>query len=204
MNEAPEESREQSTEAERENEQLKLARQSLRILEVHAAHQKKVRAACDKLSADVRAHLERTGAPPSGEQEWPALASAASIVSGLSQTLQNGVLAKLPEDIREQMVERLYAFGSIPLQTPRTIQKLIHAVNQRTLAISLIGADESVHRAVSANMSKRAATMLDEDIESLVKAGDLSPRDVREAQNDVGAALYELYESGGLGGHQDG
>lgn len=200
MNEARGESPEKSS----DDEALKLARQSLRILEVHAAHQKKVRAACDKLSADVRAHLERTGAPSADELEWPALASAASIVLGLSQTLQDGVLTKLPEDIREQMVERLYAFGSIPLQTPRTIQKFILAVNQRTLAISLIGADERVHRAVFANMSKRAATMLDEDIESLVKAGDLSPRDVREARNEVGAALYELYESGELGGHQDG
>ena len=198
------EARDELPEKSREDEPLKLARQSLRILQVHATHQKKVRAACDKLSADVRAHLERTGAPPADEPEWPALASAASIVSGLSQTLQDGVLTKLPEDIREQMIERLYAFGSIPLQTPRTIQKLIRAVNQRTLAVSLIGADESVHRAVLANMSKRAATMLDEDIESLVKAGDLSTRDVREARNDVSATLYELYESGELGGHQDG
>ena len=198
------EARDEFPEESREDEPLKLARQSLRILEVHAAHQKKVRAACDKLSAGVRAHLERTGAPPTDEPEWPALASAASIVSGLSQTLQDGVLSKLPEGIREQMIEQLYAFGSIPLQTPRTIQKLIRAVNQRTLAISLIGADESIRRAVSANMSKRATMMLDEDIESLVKAGDLSTRDVREARNDVSAALYKLYESGELGGHQDG
>lgn len=187
-----------------EGEPLKLARQSLRILQVHATHQKKVRAACDKLSADVRAHLERTGAPPADELEWPALASAASIVSGLSQTLQEDVMSRLPEDIREQMIERLYAFGSIPLQTPRTIQKLIHVVNRRTLAIALIGAAEEIHGAISVNMSKRAAMMLEEDIESLTRAGDLSTRDVREARNDVSAALYELYETGELGGHQDG
>ena len=187
-----------------EGEPLKLARQSLRILQVHATHQKKVRAACDKLSADVRAHLERTGAPPADELEWPALASAASIVSGLSQTLQEDVMSRLPEGIREQMIERLYAFGSIPLQTPRTIQKLIHVGNRRTLAIALIGAAEEIHGAISVNMSKRAAMMLEEDIESLTRAGDLSTRDVREARNDVSAALYELYETGELGGHQDG
>ena len=187
-----------------EDEALKLARQSLRILQVHAAHQKKVQAAHNKLSADVRAHLDRLDAPPADEREWPALASAASIVSGLSQTLQEDVLSRLPEEIREQMVERIYAFNSIPRQTPRAIQKLIQVVNRRTLAIALIGAGEEIHGAISMNMSKRAAMMLEEDIESLTKAGDLSTRDVREARNDVSAALYELYESGELGGHQDG
>jgi len=200
MDEAPAETREGPD----EGEQLKLARQSLRVLEVHAAHQKKVQAARDKLSADVGALLKRLGAPPSEDEEWPALASAASIVSGLSPSFKDGVLAKLPEDIREQMVERLYAFGSIPPQTSRAIQKLIHAVNRRTLAVALIGAESEIQEAVSANMSKRAATMLNEDIESLVNAGDLSTRDVREARTAVGTTLYELYESGELGGHQDG
>lgn len=187
-----------------ENEPLKLARQSLRILEVHASHQKKVQIARDKLAADVRAHIERLGAPSAEETEWPALVSAAGIISGLSQTLREDVLNRLPEEIREQVIERLYAFNSISRQTPRTIQKLIHAVSRRALAVALIGADGDIHGAVSTNMSKRAATMLEEDIESLTNAGDLSTRDVREARTDVGAALYELYETGELGGHQDG
>jgi flagellar motor switch protein FliG len=181
-------------------EALEAARQSLRILQVHASHQKKAQTAREKLSADVRTHLDRIGAPPTEESEWPALASAQSIVSGLPPTLQDDVLAKLPEDIREQMVELLYAFSSIPRQTPRAIQKLIQTVEKRTLATALIGSDETIHEAIVTNMSKRAATMLDEDIESLVKAGELSTRDLREAREEVSAALYKLHETGELGG----
>ena len=187
-----------------EGEPLRLVRKSLRVLEVHAAHRKRLQVARDKLSAGVDALLKRLGAPPPGDGEWPALASAASIVSGLSPSLQDSVLARLPEDIREQMIQRLYAFASIPRQTSRAIQKLIHAVNQRTLAVALIGAEKEIQEAVLANMSKRAATMLNEDIASLVNAGDLSTRDVREARTAVGTAMYELYESGELGGHLDG
>jgi len=176
---------------------------ALRILQVHAAHQKRARAAQDKLSAEVRAHLQRMGAPEVDESDWPALESANSIVSALPPDLQDKILSKLPEPIREQMVELLFAFTAIPRQPARATQKLIQATDKRALATALIGCDPPIYHAITANMSRRAATMLAEDIESLVKAGELSTRDVREARDEVSTVLYGLYESGELGAQAD-
>lgn len=180
--------------------QKKRALRALGVLRLHHAHQKKLEAAKKRLAGEVHAALRKQGAPASDDAEWPALASAAEIVLTLDHDLQNQVLAKLPEEIREQMVERLYSFSSIPRLDGRSIQKLIRSVEPRTVAVSLIDAGDTIRNAITSNMSSRARTMLEEDIESLVGAGELSRRDLREARSLISSALYDLYESGQLGG----
>jgi len=169
---------------------VKEAQRALKVFQIHAAHRRKADEALGKLSAEVSDHLGRLGIPVPEGAQWPALSAASEIVSQLPPEMQDKVLSRLPEEIRAQTVELLYSFDSIQRQPARVIQKLLQAVDKRTLATALIGADENVHAAVAANMSSRATTMLEEDIESLIRAGDLSTRDVREAREAVGAALY--------------
>ena len=180
-------------------EAVEKAKQSLRILEVHAAHHRRIEAAREKIGHDVRAHLKTLGVAAEPGESWPALAAATQIIAALPGSLRTQVLDRLPEQIRVEVVERLYSFHSLGEQGDRTVQKLIGAVARRTLATALIGADPALREAIARNMSRRAATMLDEDVESLIQAGELSSRDVRDAREAVGRALYELYESGEVG-----
>jgi flagellar motor switch protein FliG len=121
------------------------------------------------------------------------------MIADLPQSLARQILERLPEEIREEVVERLYSFASIREQSSRNIQKLISTINRRTLATALIGAETAIREVIARNMSRRAATMLEEDVESLIKAGELSTRDVREAREAVSRALFELHESGEIG-----
>lgn len=177
-------------------DEVTTARQTLRVLEVHAAHRKKASAALDRLAADVTKHLEKMGAPASPGAEWPALDSACDLLDNLSRAVQEKVLNRLPEEIREEVVERLYSFDSLSRQNARTIQNFLRIVDRRILATALIGAAQDIRASVLRNMSQRGATMMEEDIESLIRAGDLTTADVREARGEVGGILYRMHENG--------
>ncbi len=166
---------------------------------MHAAQRRSLEAATEKIAADVRNRLSRAGLATSEDEPWPALAAAARMIADLPANLAKQVLERLPEQIREEVVERLYSFASLREQSDRNIQKLIATIARRTLATSLIGADSVVHEVIVRNMSRRAATMLDEDVESLIQAGELSTRDVREARAAVSRTLFGLHESGEVG-----
>lgn len=82
--------------------------------------------------------------------------------------------------------------------------QLAREVHPRTLAIALLGTSDDIRAAISANMSRRAAQMLEEDLESLERTGELTTRDVQEARSAIGAALYQRYAAGGLQGEERG
>jgi flagellar motor switch protein FliG len=152
--------------------------------------------ATDRIAQDVRKRLKKIGTGADDSDPWPALGVASGIIAKLPETLRRQVLTRLPEEIRQEVVQRLYSFDTLHGQSDRTLQELITSIDRRTLATALIGAEEATYDAVTRNMSRRAATMLTEDVESLVRAGELSTRDVQQAREMVGRALLSNEESG--------
>lgn len=179
--------------------QVAKAKQALSILRVHAAQLKELESARADLAQRVRKHVEKLGGPETDDAEWPALASATRLLIELDPTLQDKALRSLPEDIRQHAVARLYSFEAIPMHTGTSIQKLLRTVGKRDLATALLGADEEILAAVVSNMSKNAAQMLHEDMESVERREDLTSRDVRDARATVDDEFHRLYEAGELG-----
>lgn len=75
----------------------------------------------------------------------------------------------------------------------RSIQKWLREVDSKDLAVALKGTNEKVQEKIFQNMSRRAATMLREDIEFM---GPVKKSDVLEMQKKLVGILKKLYEAG--------
>ena len=77
----------------------------------------------------------------------------------------------------------------------RAIQLIIREVESRDLALALKIASEEVSDRIYRNMSKRAASLLKEDIDYM---GPVRLRDIEEAQSRIVAVVRRLEEAGDL------
>jgi hypothetical protein len=124
-----------------------------------------------------------------GAAEWPALEAAARVSRLLPPKLIQAITGKLPPALSEEFLASVYSFDGIPSLEPRVIQAVIRNSEKRTLAIALLGAPDEVFFAITRNMSSRAGRMLQEDMESLLAAGELKTRDVHEARHAISSAI---------------
>lgn len=172
------------------------ARRVLKLLQLHHRQRREseriVRELADRVRKQVDSALERTGGE---DHPWPALEAAASLARGLPPRLRDTIAEKLPPELEEQFLDALYSFDALPSLEARVIQAIVRRANKRTLAIALLGAPDEHFRAITGNMSRRAAEMLREDMESLLAAGELSTRDVHDARTALSSVIRE--EAGG-------
>ncbi len=130
-----------------------------------------------------------------GESEWPALESAAAVARTLPQESRAQVISavseRLPSPLADEFLAAIYSFEALPMLPALTIQSVLQRTDKRTLAIALLGAPDAVFQAVTANMSRRAAAMLTEDMESLLASGELRTRDVHDARRAVSSLIRE-------------
>jgi len=92
-----------------------------------------------------------------------------------------------------QKINRVIVFEDIVLLSDRAIQKVMHEVNSQELAKALKNVDIEVQDKIFKNMSKRAATMLKEDMEYM---GPVRFKDVDEAQQKIISIIKHLEDIG--------
>lgn len=190
------------------------ARRILKLLQTHHRHHREserlLRELAARVSRQVEALLaERTDRPVAADGEgdrpgesagadeaWPALAAAATLARELPAQLRDAIIAKLPPELEEQFLGALYSFDALPSLDARALQAIVRRTNKRTLAIALLGAPEAHFHAITGNMSRRAAQMLREDMESLLAAGELSTRDVQLARTALSSVIRDEAGSG--------
>ncbi|MCR5125495.1 MAG: hypothetical protein K6B43_09910 [Treponema sp.] len=105
------------------------------------------------------------------------------------------LIQKLSPEIFTELNKRIFMFEDIVLLDDRSIQKMLREVDQVELAKALKGADSEVCDKIYKNMSKRAATMLKEEMEFL---GPLSIKDVYEEREKIVSVIRRLEESGDI------
>lgn len=91
--------------------------------------------------------------------------------------------------------KNLITFDIITKLDDRATQKWLREVDQQELAKSLKGADEEIQNKVFRNMSKRAASMLKEDMEFM---GPVRVADVNEARDRIIKIILRLEENGDI------
>jgi len=96
--------------------------------------------------------------------------------------------AELVEEIRKKM----FVFEDIVNLDSVGIQRFIREVDNNDLAIALKGATDEVKEMIFANMSKRMAEMLREDMDFM---GPVRLRDVEEAQQKIVNIIRKLEEA---------
>ncbi|SKC74452.1 flagellar motor switch protein FliG [Maledivibacter halophilus] len=97
--------------------------------------------------------------------------------------------AELAEDIKK----RMFVFEDIITLDSVSVQRFIREVENNDLAVALKGSTQEVKDMIFANMSKRMAEMIKEDMEFM---GPIRLRDVEEAQQKIVNIIRKLEEAG--------
>jgi len=156
----------------------------------------------DRTSPDVLREVERVL-----ERKLSTLASedyaSAGGIDSIVEVLNNVdrgtekiIIEALEEDdpeLAEEIKKRMFVFEDIVLLDDRSIQKVLREVDQNDLGKALKGVDTEVQEKIFKNMSKRAASLLKEDMDFM---GPLRLRDVEESQQKVVNIIRKLEESG--------
>lgn len=105
------------------------------------------------------------------------------------------LIEKLSSETFTELNKRIFMFEDIVLLDDRSIQKMLREVDPNELAKALKGADSEVCDKIYRNMSKRAATMLKEEMEFL---GPLSIKDIYEEREKIVSVIRRLEEYGDI------
>jgi flagellar motor switch protein FliG len=122
--------------------------------------------------------------------------SIVGILNLVDRTSEKGIIEALEEDspeLAEDIKKKMFVFEDVVLLDDRSIQKVLREVDGQEIAKALKGVDSEVQEKIFKNMSKRAATMLKEDMEFM---GPVRIKDVEEAQQKIVSIIRHLEETG--------
>ena len=103
-----------------------------------------------------------------------------------------GDLEKTQPELVETLKASLFVFEDIVTLDSGSIQRVLREVSNEDLALALKGASEEVTSTVYANLSKRAAETLHEDIEFM---GPVRLKTVEEAQHRIVGVIRRLEDA---------
>ena len=122
--------------------------------------------------------------------------SIVEIMGVVDRSTEKQILEALEEEdpeLAEEIKRRMLVFEDIVLLNDRDIQKVLRVTDSPELAKALKGVEAEVQDKVFRNMSKRAATLLREDMEYM---GPVRLKDVEEAQQKIVSIIRKLEEQG--------
>jgi len=96
-------------------------------------------------------------------------------------------------DLAEEIRKRMFVFEDIISLDSTSIQRFIRDTDNKELAVALKGATKEVADVIYANMSKRMAEMIKEDMDFM---GPVRLRDVEEAQQKIVSVIRRLEDAG--------
>ncbi len=95
-------------------------------------------------------------------------------------------------ELAEEIRKKMFVFEDILLLDDRAIQRVLRDVENSDLSIALKGSNDEVKGVILKNMSKRLASMIEEDMEYM---GPVRMKDVEEAQQKIVAVIRKLEDS---------
>ncbi|WP_137297512.1 flagellar motor switch protein FliG [Psychromonas sp. SP041] len=124
--------------------------------------------------------------------------AAANIMNYLDTAIEGPLMDSIresDEDMSQQIQDLMFVFDNLIDVDDRGIQTLLREVPPEQLQLALKGADELLKNKVLANMSKRAADMLADDIEAM---GPIRISEVESAQKEILNIARRLSDAGEL------
>ena len=119
-----------------------------------------------------------------------------AIVNSADRTTERNIMEHLEEndpELAEEIKKRLFVFEDIIRLDDRSLQRVLREVDMKELGLALKGATEELRTKFFKNMSKRAAEMLQEDMDYM---GPVRVKDVEESQQKVVNIVRGLEEQG--------
>jgi len=122
--------------------------------------------------------------------------TAAEIVNNLDSGMAGELMDsinEIDEDMGTQISDLLFVFENLRDVDDKGIQTLLREVSSDVLILALKGADEELQEKVFGNMSKRAAELLRDDLES---KGPVKVSEVEGAQKEILTIARRLADAG--------
>ena len=119
-----------------------------------------------------------------------------SLINSADRTTERNIMEYLEEndpELAEEIKKRLFVFEDILRLDDRALQRIMREVDMKDLSLALKGATEELKAKFFKNMSKRAAEMLQEDMDYM---GPVRVKDVEESQQKVVNIVRGLEEQG--------
>jgi len=132
--------------------------------------------------------------------------TAANILNLIDSSIESEIIdgvKNVDGELAETIEELMFVFENLNDVDDRGIQSLLKEVSSDDLVLALKGADETIKAKIFNNMSKRAADILVDDLES---KGPVRLSDVETAQKSIVAVARRLADSGEIilaGGGED-
>ena len=161
-------------------------------------------ATMDRTSPDVLREVERVlekKLSTLSSEDYTAAGGVESIVEILNlvdRSSEKSIIESLEDqdpDLAEEIKKRMFVFEDIVMLDDRSIQKVLREVNSEELAKALKIVDTEVQDKIFRNMSKRAASMLKEEMEYM---GPTRLKDVEEAQQKIVSIIRHLEDNGDI------
>ena len=124
--------------------------------------------------------------------------SAANILTFMDSSVESAIMDDVREtdpDVGDQIQDLMFVFDNLADVDNTGIQSLLREISTESLVFALKGADEAVKEKIFTNMSKRAAEMLRDDLES---RGPVKLSEVETAQKEILVVARRLADSGDI------
>jgi flagellar motor switch protein FliG len=118
------------------------------------------------------------------------------ILNLVDRSTEKTIIESLEEEdpeLAEDIKKRMFVFEDIVLLDDRAIQKVLREVDTAELAKALRGVEAEVQDKIFRNMSKRAASLLKEEMEYM---GPVRLKDVEETQQKIVSIIRKLEDQG--------
>ncbi len=131
-------------------------------------------------------------------QDYTIVGGVDSIVEILN-TVDRGTEKHIMENLEieepelaDEIRKKMFVFEDILMLDDRSIQRVLHEVENNELALALKSANEEVKEAIFNNMSTRLSAMIKEDMDFM---GPVRMKDVEEAQQKIVNIIRKLEDS---------
>ena len=131
-------------------------------------------------------------------QDYTIVGGVDSIVEILN-TVDRGTERHIMENLEieepelaDEIRRKMFVFEDILSLDDKSIQRVLHEVDNNELAMALKGSNEEVQNVIFNNLSKRLAAMIREDMEYM---GPVRLKDVEEAQQKIVNIIRKLEDS---------
>lgn len=122
--------------------------------------------------------------------------TAAGIMNNLDSTVESALMSEVKErdaDLGQSIQDLMFVFDNLIDVDDRGIQALLREVSSDILILALKGADVAVKEKIFANMSKRAAELLRDDLDA---KGPVKLSEVEGAQKEILAIARRMADAG--------
>ncbi|MGD8976414.1 MAG: flagellar motor switch protein FliG [Gammaproteobacteria bacterium] len=124
--------------------------------------------------------------------------TAAEILNLVDSRFENEIMEALEKEdsaLSQEIQDKMFVFENLMEVDDRGIQALVREITGDTLVVALKGADTAMRDKIFRNMSKRAAEIMESDLEA---KGPVRLSEVEEAQKEIVYTARRLADEGSL------